>query len=351
MTVFGMVQHAPKVLLRQTKTGISLHSERTTKLAALLTGRPLSFARTVLPNVLGLCPVAHAESFEAACEGRAAETAALRIVSEAMLEAVRVFVLQWCRFAEIAISDARALPTIGRLRQQLFAAMIARSDEQSQRVYLETKQFVREFQSGHEAAYRSLCDAAQRFDGIINVDSRRCLAPSELRSPIVLDGILDELQADRDFGVRPRWRGARVLGGLARECERGVRPPYFSMRDVVRIRWEELGAWSSENDGQAMAFVPQVRVRDDGWRLSTVETVRGTLLHAVRLKDETLDDFHMVAPTEWVFQPNGELVERLNNVSRLHVLQGAALQDAMDFVVTLFDACTDVDIVLEESYA
>ena len=351
MTASVAFQNAPRVLLRQTNNGVSLQSERTAKLGLMLTGRPKAFARTVLPNLLGLCPVAHAEAFDAACSGQPVETAALRVASEAMLEAVRVFVLQWSRFGTRADSDPEALQSIGRLRQQLFAATASRSADESRRVLHETKRFVRAFRYEHEVTYRSVLDAARRFDGVVKVASKRCLSPSVFRRSPVLDGILDELLADRDFAVRPRWQGARVLGGLARECERSDKMSDFSMSDIVRVRWEELGAWASESDASVLPFVPHVRVRDDGWRLSAVETVRGTLLHAVRLQGEMLEGFHMVAPTEWVFQPEGEIVERLNTVCRRLDPPGNSLRDDLDFVVTLFDACTEVDIVLEESYA
>lgn len=351
MSDTGAALKSPGILVRQSPTGFVLTSERTSRMSCLLRGRPQLLAKMILPNLLGLCPVAHAEAFEAACSGAPSPAASSRVASEAMLEAVRVFALQWRRFADCANVDAETLRTLGTLRQQLFVAVTSGSHDLAERVCDETKRFVRAFLYEHSKLFSALCDAAGRFDRLVSVDSRDCLPPTELLAQSVMDDLLEALLSDRDFAVRPKWRGGRILGSLARECDRGHVGPTFSMRDIVRVRWKELQEWSSESSSVPALFVPQVRLREDGWRVAAVETVRGTLMHAVKPQGRAIDDFHMIAPTEWVFQPGGAIVERLNELSGASGLQGKRLRDALEFLIVLFDPCTDVTIELEESYA
>jgi coenzyme F420-reducing hydrogenase alpha subunit len=45
--------------------------------------------------------------------------------------------------------------------------------------------------------------------------------------------------------------------------------------------------------------------------MSAIETSRGLLIHVVRLANEKIADYRIVAPTEWNFHPAGALVEAL----------------------------------------
>ena len=41
--------------------------------------------------------------------------------------------------------------------------------------------------------------------------------------------------------------------------------------------------------------------------IAAVETARGPLLHFARVRDGRIEDYHVLAPTEWNFHPRGLL--------------------------------------------
>jgi len=51
--------------------------------------------------------------------------------------------------------------------------------------------------------------------------------------------------------------------------------------------------------------------KQSGFGLGTVEAARGRLLHRVVLKGDTVEDYQIVAPTEWNFHPEGVLKQAL----------------------------------------
>jgi len=51
-----------------------------------------------------------------------------------------------------------------------------------------------------------------------------------------------------------------------------------------------------------------------GYGLAQVEAARGRLIHWVKLSDNTVEDFRILAPTEWNFHPQGVAVEGLKNI-------------------------------------
>jgi hypothetical protein len=75
------------------------------------------------------------------------------------------------------------------------------------------------------------------------------------------------------------------------------------------------------------------------------------LLHAVRCNGAIVDDIHIVAPTEWVFQNQGPLLNAVNEFAIKSGLHGQALLTEVRLLVALFDACTDVIVTAGDTYA
>ena len=73
-----------------------------------------------------------------------------------------------------------------------------------------------------------------------------------------------------------------------------------------------------------------------GEGLAAVETARGTLLHRVRLVDQQVADYQIVAPTEWNFHPGGALATGL---VALEAADDAQLLGAARLAVHALDPC------------
>lgn len=78
--------------------------------------------------------------------------------------------------------------------------------------------------------------------------------------------------------------------------------------------------------------------------VAAVETSRGLLLHLVRLADGKVDQYRIVAPTEWNFHPAGPLAEALSGLPAAPDLHAAAQQIAVSL-----DPCVDYGITLENA--
>ena len=138
---------------------------------------------------------------------------------------------------------------------------------------------------------------------------RRCIVPA--------------LRSEPAFARAPTWAGAPVeTGALARMRNQPLVMAVheaFGNAVVTRIvaRLAELAQLTLELEGTAEGSdgprIQSMRLdADEG--LATVETARGLLLHRVRLRDECVVDYQIVAPTEWNFHPGGALVRGLEGI-------------------------------------
>jgi Ni,Fe-hydrogenase I large subunit len=74
----------------------------------------------------------------------------------------------------------------------------------------------------------------------------------------------------------------------------------------------------------------------NGEGLAAVQTARGMLLHRVRLVDQRVADYQIVAPTEWNFHPGGALATGLVG---LEAGDDAQLHGAARLAVHALDPC------------
>jgi Ni,Fe-hydrogenase I large subunit len=75
-----------------------------------------------------------------------------------------------------------------------------------------------------------------------------------------------------------------------------------------------------------------------------VETSRGLLLHLVRLANGKIDQYRIIAPTEWNFHPAGPLAEALADLPADARLDTRARQVALSL-----DPCVEYGINLEDA--
>ena len=350
MTVMSSLDSAPRVLIRQTGRGFVLQSERNTMVSGFLKGKPVVFAQTLLTSLMGLCPVAHREAFEAAVLGRSLSYASHRLAVEAMLESVRVFCVDWQRFVPDVTIREETLWDLGQLRQRLFDVLSTRSEKASEQLLVDTQRFVRDFQITYAGLLDALLKAVKNFSDLKPLEPSVPLSPSQYREKANLQRLNEALLLNDSFAVSPVMDGHRLLGPLARRNELLPKDD-LTVVSMVLVRWQELTDWSRSDRSFLGTFEPMVASLVDGWKVAVVETIRGTLMHAVKVKGNVLEDFHFIAPTEWVFQPEGVLIDKVNEFAAYTRLQGPALARAVELLVALFDACTDVQVISGEAHA
>ena len=74
----------------------------------------------------------------------------------------------------------------------------------------------------------------------------------------------------------------------------------------------------------------------EGWHAAAVETARGTLVHVVRLEGERIAGWHILAPTEWNFHPEGVICHAVHNLPAVSREQAERFTRAL---TALLDPC------------
>lgn len=80
---------------------------------------------------------------------------------------------------------------------------------------------------------------------------------------------------------------------------------------------------------------------ETGCGLAQVQAVRGLLIHQVGLRDGRVEQYRIVAPTEWNFHPAGVLAASLN---ALQAKDPEILQRQADWLVHAIDPCVQYEI-------
>ena len=351
MTMATNIENAPRIMIGRRGGRFALASERSPMVSLFLNGKSLAFAKGLITHLMGLCPVSHCEALEAACCGQLLRVSGCRVAIEAMLESVRVFAVDWQRHvSQVAINEA-SLVELGQLRQRLYAALLTRSDNDTEQLFVDTQRFVRQFQITYLPLFDALLKATEPLEVLASVPSKVLLTPAQFKTKATLEQLLSQLRVDSFFAVTPRLDGVRLVGAVARAYDNGTLNQPVTMQSFVVQRWLELSRWATMPMDAAGDFAPNVFQLDQDWKVAVVETVRGPLMQAVKHDGVILEDYHVIAPTEWAFQSEGILVEKLNEFISKTALEGQALQEALNLLASLFDACTDVQVQMGEMHA
>lgn len=146
------------------------------------------------------------------------------------------------------------------------------------------------------------------------------------------------LADESDFAQRPRWRGECVeTGAWSRLRHRqGARPVAASAWTRLSARWLELiELASAEPPVGGPAGAPLLSsgalALGQGQGLAWCEMARGLLLHWVQVDaDGGVQDYRVLAPTEWNFHPDGTLAQALAGLSASDSNAARALAAAFD---------------------
>jgi len=162
-------------------------------------------------------------------------------------------------------------------------------------------------------------------------------------SPLPLLPILDAISSlkewprlDNKFSRLPEWHGAAAeTGAIARYPQQAQKVgSFFSSRWLARLN--ELLDWCDGKDQVgAGGTVSSACVANNIGR-SLVETARGLLMHEIILDGDRVQDYVIVAPTEWNFHPQGVLPKLIQGTS---THDRDALQHHVALLIATLDPC------------
>lgn len=163
------------------------------------------------------------------------------------------------------------------------------------------------------------------------------------RRDLLLHVIAPALRGDPAFARAPLWAGEPAeTSALSRMREHPLVAAVdraYGHAPVTRIV-ARIAEVAQMLDALAGAAPHSARTQSvalgDGDGLGAVETARGLLLHRVRLRDECVADYQIVAPTEWNFHPQGPLARGLADAA---ADDRAALLRAARLAVHSLDPC------------
>ncbi len=145
------------------------------------------------------------------------------------------------------------------------------------------------------------------------------------RRDLLLHVVAPAMRDDPAFAQAPLWAGEPVeTSALTRMREHPLVAALdrkYGHAAITRIvaRIAEVGLLVDVLAGAKPAPGAAPRTQSvplgNGDGLGAVETARGLLMHRVRLRDECVVEYQIVAPTEWNFHPQGALVRGLADVT------------------------------------
>ena len=148
--------------------------------------------------------------------------------------------------------------------------------------------------------------------------------------------------APAETGPLARWRHHPASSSALRLYGRGARPRLLArMMDLAQCaRYIAAGA-----DDAAATPIDACSVAP-GVGVASVETARGTLLHRVRLEDERVAEYTLVAPTEWNFHPRGAFASLLLGTPGTDV---ESLRRHASALALALDPCVPYQIEIEHA--
>lgn len=159
-----------------------------------------------------------------------------------------------------------------------------------------------------------------------------------------LRALAQDLCANPDFALRPLWLGACAeTGAWSRLRHRQVQDPGYSAWSRLQARWVELLELAhGPIDPQARLLDSGAMPLGGGQAIAWCEMARGLLLHWVQLDaQQRVQDYRVLAPTEWNFHPDGALATA---VARLDPQDAAGAW----CLASAYDPCVDCNVNVQD---
>lgn len=336
----------------------------------LLGGKPLAYAREVIPRLYSLCGDAQtvsAEALSGLIDNGVLDSVRTREWAERIrLENVREHLwrlgLDWPR-----VAGEEAQP--GPLRELLGGRGRFLEDREAAGAWAEASARSCLGSSTapwlHDAGPESFLDWARGASTPLAAVLKRLrprlagLGGADL--PLFRSGdlallsteLLPRMQEDPDFHWRPDWHGQVFeMGPLARHQEHPLLAGMLAeqgevdawLRVVARVLELALGLESLRVGEPARPALSGHVAGDDA--IVALEMARGVLLHWARVEKGLVRDYRIVAPTEWNFHPRGPASQGL---SRLRADSEVELRERVTLQVMALDPCVNHELEIVDA--
>ena len=159
-----------------------------------------------------------------------------------------------------------------------------------------------------------------------------------------LRAVAQALAQNPDFAQLPQWLGACAETGVwsrLRHRQAAVTP--HSALTRLQSRWVELLELACSSGDQPAALLQSGALPLGGGKaIAWCEMSRGLLLHWVQLDaQQQVQDYRVLAPTEWNFHPDGALARTLAQLDPADAVSAECLALA-------YDPCVECSIHMEE---
>lgn len=298
--------------------------------AALLRGKSPEEAAAVASALFSLCGVAQRHAVRAACGAARGETFPLDVATERelVIESARLhlwrILLDWPMLFDVAPVRERfggLYRDLGRVRSDRDAF-----DMGGQLLNLVGSEWLGGFFSiprepRNLTEFMSVCGRGGRIGGVLaRLIEAGASDPMEDPVPVLPSmGAEDLARAvpggwpDAAFCRAPHLHGKVCeTGPLARQVGHPLVGRLVSQRHRIAARlfarMVDLSDCASRLRHPLPDDLPPLvdaTPLGEHSGFARVETARGVLIHSVRLKDDLIDDYAIVAPTEWNFRPGG----------------------------------------------
>lgn len=342
--------------------GVSIHSTRPQLAQKLLAGRTPEEAANLAGLIFSLCGKAQRVAAQAACEaaqGRLSDAATQRDRDSAVLlelaqEHAWRLLLNWPEQSGTPLGIAPDMSSLLRLRQaaESLRSSACKSGEAREsgeplageagdpRCFAETLDSLLQTNLLGESATTWLARDLAGFDAWrragttpiarlfaelgegadIGISQASLLPPLECLADDAARDLAQRALDNPAFCAHPVLHDAPAeTGALARMCMQPLLAAWIAQRGRgagarLLARLLELVALPARLSGSGQALIRAWHLGEQSG-LAGVETSRGLLLHAVRLRDGKVAEYRIVAPTEWNFHPNGALAQALSGLA------------------------------------
>jgi uptake hydrogenase large subunit len=373
------------VVIDATVADVRLRSSRTTGISAMLAGRPMGEALSLVPMLFSLCGMAQGIAAVKACESAigitasAAQQAAreLLILGESADSHGWQIAMEWPRLIG-GIPDPALLTPLRRATAALALALYPARDwnHPGGGTLLPDAERLRDACSGISAAIDRLTGSG--FDTLRDADdlkrwSQDSITPATpLIARIIADDMVgfgrsgvaalpdlpadwfaQQLTATPDFSGQPHFNGkpadtgalhraaaTPLIADLKRRHGNGILTRLTAKLVELAGLPARLSALATGLTAEPSAAMPP---HATGSGAGIADTARGRLAHWVALEQGVVKDYRTVAPNEWNFHPQGALVRGLVGLPACDDLRRRA-----DLLIAALDPCVPCHVMIEE---
>jgi len=361
---------------------INIHSNRPTYLSNLFVGKSPKDVLEITPLIFSICGSAQSITALRAIENQqGTEINSLResaqniiILIESVKEHLLRILLDWPKLFQLEKPSAPLAfitQLVNKAKQALFKDGSAYQldskldiDQQAiKNLITEIQQILErwvfnepykqwlertDYQSLIQWSQRNQAISAQSVDRIIkNNWHHQCFSSCQLLPDFDPEELHKSFSASNSssFIAEPMWQGEYFeTGPLARQNNNHLlKMLNKDFKNGLLTRWVSRLVELAETPSQLNLLIQQLSYNPKTFSnesqpigLAETETARGRLIHRVKIKNNKIEQYQILAPTEWNFHPKGLIYKSLQNIN---VKRKSEIEPLAHLLINAIDPC------------